>query len=339
MTLRPSVGVLLVNLGTPDAPTPGAIRKYLAEFLHDRRVVDLTRWLWCPILHGVILRIRPAKVAKLYDSIWLPEEGSPLMVVSRQQQQQLALALEKHFGEPVPVALGMTYGNPSIASALSELREKGCDNIVVLPLYPQYSSASTASVFDVIAKALKQQKDIPGLNFIRDYHQHPLYIEALADSVRDYWKSAGLDKVQEEYQSGRRRLMMSFHGIPKRYETEGDPYPEQCRTTAALVAKALDLEDGQWVASFQSRFGREEWVKPYTDQLLEEWPKQDISCVDVICPGFSADCLETLEEIQFQNRELFIESDGKDFHYIPCLNATPAHINMMVDILSKSLSQ
>lgn len=322
---KPPFGVLLVNLGTPEAPTPAAVRAYLKEFLSDRRVVDVPKWLWWPVLNGVILRIRPPRVAKAYASIWT-DEGSPLMSISRAQQRALKAALAEEYGCDIPVALAMTYGRPSMEDAGRELRQAGAERLVILPLYPQNSSSTTAAVHDRYARALAPCPHVPASRWITDYHQHPQYIGALADSVRRYWDEHGRPD----------RLMMSFHGIPKRYETKGDPYPSQCRATAAAVAQALELADDEWICSFQSRFGREEWVKPYTDHTLEEWGKAGVGRVDVISPAFAADCLETLEELEVENREVFMEAGGKEYHYIPCLNDSADHINMMVSLVREN---
>lgn len=313
-------GVLLVNLGTPDEPTPKAVRRYLSEFLHDRRVVDLSRWIWCPILHGVILRVRPPKVAKLYHSIWT-DEGSPLLAFSKRQALGLQKKLDES-GKNIRVALAMNYGNPSIAEGFKQLER--CDKILILPLYPQFSSATTASVFDRIAAYQKQQWNLPEIRQVRSYQDHPQYIKALAESVKREWQTRTQPDV----------LLMSFHGIPLRYATNGDPYPLECETTAKLLAEALGLRDDQWLLCYQSRFGREPWLQPYTDKTLETLAQQGKS-VDVICPGFSADCLETLEEIKEENREIFEQHGGKNYHYIPCLNDHPDHIELLAQLVSE----
>lgn len=318
-------GILLVNLGTPDAPTPAAVKRYLAEFLHDTRVVDLTRWLWCPILHGVILTFRPKRVAHAYASIWT-EQGSPLLSISRQQQQALSQELQR-LGKDVPVELAMTYGNPSISKGLDALIAQGVEEVIVLPLYPQYSATTTGAVFDKLARVIAKRVEFPALTFIRDYYRSDAYIEALAQSVREHWEKEGQGQ----------RLLMSFHGIPQRYTDNGDPYPDHCRATAKAVAEKLQLTDDQWLCSFQSRFGKEEWVKPYTDVTLQQWAK-DIQQVDVICPAFSADCLETLEEIQVENRDLFLAAGGENLRYIPALNARKDHIEMMAELVSDKLN-
>jgi ferrochelatase len=323
MSQLEKTGILLINLGTPDAPTPTALRRYLAEFLWDRRVVDLPRPLWWLILHGIILRFRPARSARSYQKVW-SEEGSPLLVISRQQQQALQQRLDDLAPGKYQVALGMRYGNPSIASAINELREPGITTLKVLPLYPQNSCSSSGSSFDAVAQAMQQHRFVPPLHFIADYHDHPLYIKALAESVREAW--------QQRAQAA--RLVISFHGTPARFRDEGDAYYVQCQTTARLLAEELGLTAEQWLLSFQSRFGREEWLQPYTDMMLQELATRGVNSVDVICPGFSADCLETLEEIAEENRDYFMRAGGKDFNYIPALNTYPSHIALMAALIS-----
>jgi ferrochelatase len=323
MSQLEKTGILLINLGTPDAPTPSALRRYLAEFLWDRRVVDLPRPLWWLILHGIILRLRPARSARSYQKVW-SEEGSPLLVISRQQQEQLQQRLNDLAPGRYYVALGMRYGNPSIASAVNELRDQGISTLKVLPLYPQNSCSSSGSSFDAVAQAMQQHRFVPPLHFIADYHDHPLYIMALAESVREAW--------QQRVQAA--RLVISFHGTPARFRDEGDVYYAQCQTTARLLAEELGLTGQQWLLSFQSRFGREEWLQPYTDVMLQELATQGVSSVDLICPGFSADCLETLEEIAEENRDYFIQAGGKDFNYIPALNTRPSHLALMAALVN-----
>ena len=318
----PPFGVMLVNLGTPEAPQASAVREYLKEFLWDRRVVDVPRLIWWPILNGVILRIRPAKVARAYASIW-QDGGSPLMVYSKAQRKALEAALKDSFGCDIPVALAMTYGKPTMEEAGQKLRAAGAENILLLPLYPQNSSSTTAAVIDRYAKALKPCPHVPSTRWINGYHTHPLYIGALKASVEEYWSRFGRGD----------RLLMSFHGVPERYERKGDPYPRQCRETAAALAQALGLEEDQWLCAFQSRFGREEWVKPYTDETLKAWGSAGLERVDVISPAFAADCLETLEELDVENREIFNEAGGHEYHYIPCLNDRPDHIELLVDLV------
>ena len=310
-------GVLLVNLGTPDAPTAPAIKRFLSQFLHDKRVVDMTRWLWCPILHGVILPIRAPKVAKLYQSVWM-EEGSPLMVYSKRQAEKLEQRLE------IPVELGMTYGSPSLQSGVEKLLERGVEEVVVLPLYPQYSGTTTAAVVDGLAKAFKNIPVLPAHRFIRDYHDHPSYIKALAESVRRSWEKNG----KGDY------LLCSYHGIPKRYADNGDIYPQHCDRTTSLLARELGLAPNQIGMTYQSRFGREEWLQPYTDKTLEKLPGKGIKNLDIITPAFSSDCLETLEEVSEECKEIFVESGGDKFTFIPCLNDDELHIEMMADLVT-----
>lgn len=321
----PRFGVLLVNLGTPDAPTPEAVRRYLGEFLWDRRVVDAPRALWWMVLNGFILRLRPQRVAKGYQAIW-SDEGSPLLAIGRRQQRALAEALERHFGEPIPVELAMTYGNPSLREGGLRLREAGAERILVLPLYPQFSRSTTAAVFDGLARALAPCPNLPELRFIRDYHAHPAYIQALANSVRDHWTTHGGE---------RGRLLLSYHGIPQRYADEGDPYPRHCERTSSLVAEALGLADDEWQMSYQSRFGREEWLKPYTDKTLAAWGQKGIDQVDVISPAFAADCLETLEELEVENRDNYLAAGGRVFRYIPALNDRTDHIDLLTQLVDQ----
>ncbi len=316
MQTKKKLGVLLANLGTPDEPTPKAVKRFLSQFLHDHRVVDLTRWIWCPLLHGVILPLRSPRVAKLYQSVWM-DEGSPLLVYSKRQQEKLQQRLD------YPVELGMTYGNPSLLSGVQALRDQGVEKIIVLPLYPQYSATTTAAVFDGLAKAMKTQRVIPEIDFITDYHDHPLYIRALADKVRSSWSEKGQGDV----------LICSYHGIPKRYADNGDIYPQHCRKTTHLLAQELGLSDQQVMMTYQSQFGKEEWLQPYTDKTMQALPSQGMKKIDILCPAFSVDCLETLEEISEENKHLFLEAGGEAFNYIACLNDSDLHIEMMVDLI------
>ncbi|HBY6027132.1 TPA: ferrochelatase [Klebsiella pneumoniae] len=309
-------GILLANLGTPDAPTPGAVKRYLRQFLSDKRVVDTSRLLWWPLLRGVILPIRSPRVAKLYQSVWM-EEGSPLMVYSRRQQQALAARLPD-----TPVALGMSYGSPSLASAVDDLLAQGVEHIVVLPLYPQYSCSTVAAVWDELARILAKKRAIPGISFIRDYAEHPDYIHALAASVRASFAVHGEPDL----------LLLSYHGIPQRYANQGDDYPQRCRDTTRELVSALGLPPERVMMTFQSRFGREPWLTPYTDETLKMLGEKGTKHIQVLCPGFAADCLETLEEIAVQNREIFLEAGGKQYEYIPALNADAAHIEMIVNL-------
>ncbi|AYL50566.1 TPA: ferrochelatase [Citrobacter freundii] len=309
-------GILLANLGTPDAPTPEAVKRYLRQFLSDPRVVDTSPALWWPLLHGVILPLRAPRVAKLYQSIWM-EDGSPLMVYSKAQQQALAQRLPD-----TPVALGMSYGSPSLESAVDELLASGVEHMVVLPLYPQYSCSTVAAVWDELARILARKRGIPGVSFIRDYADDSSYIDALAKSARDSFAQHGEPDL----------LLLSYHGIPQRYADEGDDYPQRCRDTTRELVSALGLPPEKVMMTFQSRFGREPWLTPYTDETLKMLAEKGTRHIQVMCPGFAADCLETLEEIAVQNREIFLEAGGKQYEYIPALNATPEHIEMMVKL-------
>ena len=320
-------GILLANLGTPDAPNATALRAYLREFLWDRRVVDFPRILWWPILHGIILNIRPARSARLYRQIWT-DKGSPLLVTAQQQKEALQQMLHAGSTE-TRVELGMRYGRPSIRDGLDALAQQGCRRICVLPLFPQYSCSTTASVFDAVAAARPTLPAQTQITRIADYHAHPAYINALAASIRETWHRHGRPD----------RLLFSFHGIPQRYADRGDPYPEQCERTVRLVANVLELEDSMWSMAYQSRFGRDAWLKPATDETLRSWGEEGMRHVQVICPGFAADCLETLQEIDIENRQVFQQAGGGDFHYIPALNARPDHIRALADIVSQHETQ
>lgn len=315
-------GILLTNLGTPEAPTPVAVKKYLAEFLADTRVIELPRWLWLPILHGIILRIRPKKSAKLYQQIWT-EEGSPLLAISRQQAQALQNHLDLNFPGKFQVKLAMRYGEPSIKNTLKIFQQNHIHDILIFPLYPQYSATSTASVFDAVFNELKQWRRLPRINSILNYATHPAYIAALATQIQNYWQK----------QTRGEKLIFSFHGIPQRNVELGDPYEEQCHLTAKLVAEKLKLSDSEWLVVFQSRFGRQKWLTPYCDKTLVELATKNIKTVDVICPGFAADCLETLEEIEEQNAQTFIRAGGRQLNYIPALNAESLHIQALSEII------
>jgi ferrochelatase len=311
--------ILIVNLGSPDAPTPRAVRRYLAEFLWDRRIVDLARPLWWLILHGVILRIRPKRSARAYARIWTAD-GSPLIHFSRLQANRLA---ERFEGSDIRVGLAMRYGNPSVAQALKELDADSLEHLIVLPMYPQYSRTTTESVRD----AIKAHPVPAQLSFIEDYYDHPAYIEACAEHIRSHWETWGRGE----------RLLFSFHGIPQRFANAGDPYPQHCEQTSYLIAQRLGLSDDAWMMTYQSRFGREPWLQPYTDKTLEQLAGQGMNTLDVFCPGFAADCLETLEEIAMENRDIFIEAGGKAFSYIPALNDSTVHIDALEKILTEHL--
>jgi len=321
----PVTAVVLCNLGTPDAPTAPAVRRYLAQFLGDPRVVEIPRLVWLPILHGIILRTRPAKSAAKYASIWLPE-GSPLKVWTERQAAGLQRAFDAQ-GLPVTVRAAMRYGEPALPAVLDALRGQGVQRILVLPAYPQYSGTTTASVWDALAQWAGAQRSLPALRFVRDYHDDAGYIGALAASVRAHWQRAG-----------RGHLVLSFHGVPQRTVDLGDSYERECKATARLLAQALQLADGEWSLTFQSRFGKAKWLEPATEPSLVALARAGTQRVDVLCPGFSADCLETLEEINQEGRHAFVEAGGKDFHYIPCLNADAAWIEALAALVGRELA-
>jgi ferrochelatase len=308
--------VLLVNLGTPAAPTTAAVRRFLAQFLHDYRVVDASRWWWCPLLHFVILPLRSPRAAKNYASIWMPE-GSPLMVYSQRLAEGVRAALPE-----CEVELAMRYGEPSVAGAIAALRSKGVTRLVVLPLYPQYSTTTTASVVDAVGAA---RVDVP-LDTITDYHRDDAWLDAIAASVRVHWATHGRGE----------KLMLSCHGIPQRLVDRGDPYATQCEQTAQAVAARLGLDADAWLLTYQSRFGREKWLGPATIDTLEAWGKAGIRTVDVVCPGFATDCLETLEEIAVVNAEAFARTGGT-LRYIPALNDSPAHVEALAALVRRRL--
>jgi len=312
----PRTALLLVNLGTPDAPTPAAVRRFLGEFLHDHRVVDTSRWLWCPILHGVILPLRGRPVAHSYASIWGPD-GSPLRV----QSEKLTAALQAQLPE-FTVRLAMRYGAPSIASVLRELQAQAHERLLVLPLYPQYSATTSASVHDAVFAELATWRRLPELRLINDYHRNSDWLDALEAGVESHWDLHGRGD----------KLLMSFHGIPQRYADAGDPYPQQCIIGARLLAERLRLGDGAWSLCFQSRFGREPWLAPAIEQELAKLAAQGVKTVDVVCPGFAVDCLETLEEIAVRDAELFRRAGGGALRYVPALNASPGHVSALANL-------
>ncbi len=321
------VGLLITNLGTPDAPTPGALRVYLREFLSDPRVVEFPRLLWWIVLNCIILRIRPTRSAKAYKKVWT-EDGSPLALHTKAQSEQLSLKMKEKWGEQLVVDWAMRYGKPSVASAIDRMTQKGVRKLLVLPLYPQYSASTTASTFDALAKDFTQRRWIPELRFVTQYNADEAYIEALAKSVREHWEVHGkADK-----------LVFSFHGVPLRYLHNGDPYHCQCHHTARLLANALELGESEYLTTFQSRFGREEWLRPYTDKTLESLPNEGVKSIQVMCPGFSSDCLETIEEIDMENREIFLEAGGESFQYIPALNSQTNHIEALEKIAESHLT-
>lgn len=319
----PKTAVLLVNLGTPDDPTPKAVRPYLAEFLSDPRVVEIPRFIWLCILHGIILRIRPKKSAANYQRIWT-SEGSPLLVIAKKQCQ----AIQSELGAQATVKLAMRYGNPSIKSVLAECQAEGIRKLIVLPLYPQYAAPTTASVFDAIADVLKGWRWIPEIHFINQYCDHPLYIESLANSVREFIQAQGMPQ----------KFIFSYHGMPKRFFLAGDPYYCFCQKTTRLVQEKLGLQKEDCITSFQSRFGKAEWLQPYTDATLASLPAQGIKRIAILSPAFSADCLETLEELAIENRHTFIEAGGELYDYVPALNDRPDHIYFLSEMIRKYLT-
>ena len=311
-------GILLVNLGTPAAPTTGAVRRYLAEFLSDPRVVEIPRALWLPILYGVILTLRPARSARKYAEIWAAD-GSPLAVHTARQAALLAHSL----GAQAPaVEHAMRYGEPSIGATLERLRAAGCDRILVLPLYPQYAASTSASTLDAVCAWLARSRNVPELRFVKHFHDHPKYIAALAAGVRRHWDAHGRGA----------KLVMSFHGLPRFALERGDPYHCECQATGRLLAEALGLSADQYAVTFQSRFGRTEWLQPYTEPSLIALARQGLERVDVVCPGFVADCLETLEEIGIGARRAFLANGGREFHLLPCLNEAPEWIDALAEI-------
>lgn len=324
--LPESTGILVVNLGTPDEATTGAVRRFLRPFLSDPRVVEYPRLLWWLILNLVILVIRPSRSAAAYRKIWT-EKGSPLLVHSQEIANKLGSKMASHPHGPVHVELAMTYGEPTIARAIEKLLAKGARRVVTLPLYPQYSGTTTAAVFDAVAKEFGQLRWIPEFRFINNYHDAPGYIDALAASVREHWTENGRGE----------KLLMSFHGVPKSTLVNGDPYHCQCQKTARMLAGNLQLNDDDWLISFQSRVGREEWLTPYTDESIKELGRQGLTRIDVVCPGFSTDCLETLEEIAMQNAGFFRDAGGESLRYIPALNARDDHVQLLAELVGQHI--
>lgn len=322
----PRIAVLLVNLGTPDEPTAPAVRRYLKQFLSDPRVIEIPQFLWAIILNLFVLPSRPKRVAEAYASVW--QGDSPIRRILAQQVEKLQARLEGSLAPfEVSVHSAMTYGNPGLPDVMDQLRGEGVDHFVILPLFPQYSATSGGAVYDAVTKWSLKQRNLPNLTIVKDYFAHPLYIKALADSIRRFQAEHGKPD----------KLMFSFHGIPQPYADKGDPYPKRCKCTAAQVAQELGLTEDEWIISFQSRFGKQEWVKPYTDVTLQQWGKAGVRSVQVVSPAFSADCLETLEELAIENRDNFINAGGKEYHYIPALNEDEAHIDLM-EALAKPLA-
>lgn len=323
---KPKVTVIVANLGTPDAPTVPAVRQFLKEFLSDQRVIEIPSLLWKVILHAFVLPFRPKRVSEAYASVWTSD--SPMREILFKQVELIqAKLIENNQDFELNIVPAMTYGNPSIHAALDQISLNPQDHLILFPLFPQYSATSSAPLYDAVSKWVLTQRNLPGLSIIRDYYQHPAFIEAVAQSVLDYQKVHG----QAE------KLLMSFHGIPQPYADKGDPYADRCRITAQKVAEKLGLNDQHWAISFQSRFGKQEWVKPYTDQILKDWAEQGVKSVHVLSPAFSADCLETLEELAVENRELFLGQGGEAYSYIPALNANLDHIEMLSSFIQAQL--
>ena len=326
------IGVLITNLGTPTAPTKGALRAYLKQFLSDSRVVEIPKLVWWFILNGIILNTRPAKSAELYASVWT-ERGSPLRWHTEDQANAIAQRLQAELGEAkasrIIVKYAMRYGQPSIAEQMQSLQEAGASKIVVLPLYPQYASSTTGSTFDALSEYLCSARWLPELRFIANYHDNPAYIRACAAQIKQHWEKNGRAE----------KLLFSFHGLPKFHMEKGDPYHCHCHKTVRLIIAELGIDAEQTITTFQSRFGRTEWLKPYTDETLKGLPGQGVKSLDVFCPGFSADCLETLEEIAGENREYFIEAGGTEYHYIPALNSAEPHIAALTQIVQSNLQE
>ena len=323
---KSKVTVIVANLGTPDAPTVPAVRQFLKEFLSDQRVIEIPSLLWKVILHAFVLPFRPKRVSEAYASVWTSD--SPMREILFKQVELIqAKLIENNQDFELNIVPAMTYGNPSIHAALHKISLNPQDHLILFPLFPQYSATSSAPLYDAVSKWVLTQRNLPGLSIIRDYYQHPVFIEAVAQSVLDYQKVHG----QAE------KLLMSFHGIPQPYADKGDPYADRCRITAQKVAEKLVLNEQQWAISFQSRFGKQEWVKPYTDQILKDWAEQGVKSVQVLSPAFSADCLETLEELAVENRELFLGQGGETYAYIPALNANLDHIEMLSSFIQAQL--
>lgn len=315
------IGIVISNIGTPDAPEPAAVKKYLAEFLSDKRVVRLARIFWLPILYGYILRTRPAQSAKLYQKIWT-EQGSPQLVIMMKLARKLELALRAKLADTIYVKVGMRYGNPSISAALEELRSLQVDRILVFPLYPQYSTTTTLSTRDAVQAAIKNWQNKLPVGMINAYASNPSYIHAIAQSIKNYWR-----------QNGKRFLLFSFHGIPQRYVNKGETYADSCKVSAEFIAQELNLHASEWTCSFQSRLGAAKWLTPYTDKVLAELPKKGIEHIHVVCPGFAVDCLETLEEIAIRGREQFLQEGGKKLEYVPALNAGELQVELLSEII------
>ncbi|HEX4857559.1 MAG TPA: ferrochelatase [Usitatibacteraceae bacterium] len=326
----PQTGILLVNLGTPDEATAPAVRRYLKQFLSDTRVVEIWKPLWWLILNGIILNTRPAKTAKKYADIWRAD-GSPLRAISERQAQMLRGYLGEQTGVKFPVVAAMRYGNPSIEAGIDQLKAKNCENILVLPLYPQYAASTTASTMDELGRVLASIRNVPGIRVVRSFHDHPAYIRAVAQNVLAEWTKIGRPDFRQD------KLLMSFHGLPKFHLDKGDPYHCHCYKSARLIAAELGVKDGEYLVAFQSRFGRAEWLQPYTDKTLEKLGKAGTRRLDIIAPGFAADCLETLEELAIENRNVYLEAGGKEYHYIPVANDTEPFVKALVEVAKENL--
>jgi len=317
------IGVIIANLGTPERPVCPSLRKYLSEFLTDPRVIELPNLLRQFLVKGIIINVRSHKSAAAYREVWT-DEGSPLMI----HTSQLAEKLNNHLDDQCEVVFGMRYGEPSIDNALSQLHDKGIRKVIIIPMYPQYSGSTSGSIMDAVGSSLKKRRWVPELHFINSYHTNPHYIDALASSVEQHWDSHGKAK----------KLVISFHGIPQRYVSNGDPYQHHCEETTKLLANKLNLKEDQYLLVYQSRVGREPWLQPYCDETMKSLPNNGIDSVDVICPGFSADCLETIEEIGEENREYFMEAGGEKYEYISALNVTESHIQVLASLVQENLS-
>jgi ferrochelatase len=317
-------GVCVVNLGTPGSPARKPVARFLREFLSDPRVIDLPRYLWLPLLNLVIIPLRAGRSAAAYRKIWLPE-GSPLLVLTQRLVSRLAPMLEGI----AMVVMGMRYGDPSIRSCLEQLRESDVEEVVILPLYPQYSDTTTASIYDAVEQGLAEMDWRPRLHRVQQYHEHPLWIEAVASSIRDFRDANGVPE----------KLIFSLHGIPERYVTQGDPYHDQCQKSVEAIVAALGLGGDEWLLTYQSRVGREPWLQPYTDKTLMELGASGTRHVQVVCPGFAVDCLETLEEIGLQNRKFFEQAGGEKLEYIPALNDSDVHARVMKALVMDSISE
>ena len=318
---RQKIGVVICNLGTPETYKTKDVRRFLRQFLSDGRVIEIPKIIWWFILNGIILTLRPSKSAKLYKSVWT-KEGSPLLVLSKKLTEKLKTSV----GDSCEVELAMRYGNPSMESALMSLKNKNCRKLIVIPMFPQYSGTTTGSIFDEVARVLSKWRWVPSLSFINSYHDHPEYINALADSLSNHIKNNSPQKI-----------IFTYHGIPKRNFDLGDPYQCYCQKTTRLVAEKLNLEDDTYITTFQSRFGPAEWLKPYTSDTMGDLPLQEVKNVLVVAPAFSVDCLETIEEIDQENKEIFLKAGGEKFTYVPCLNDSSGQVNLLKAIIDKHL--